>query len=360
MADVDENGTTSNGQLRPYSEVRKGYTPFRDGDLLVAKITPCFENGKIAQAILPTETGFGSTEFHVVRPHEVVDDRYLLHFLRSPRVRADGERRMTGSAGQRRVPITFLEALEVPLPPLPEQRRIAAILDQADALRAKRENARTKLTELLDARFAELLARWIGDSHIIRPLGSVADVQGGITVNRRRAELAREAPYLRVANIFRGAVDLTEVKSIGVTDAEVERVGVMKGDLLVVEGHGNAGEVGRAAMWRGEDRTIVHQNHLIRIRFGDGVRPAFVEHYLNSPIGRKYITRIVKTTSGLNTLNIGNVRAFPILVPPIVAQEEFESFENGVHEQRAWMTQQAATLETLFASLQHRAFRAEL
>ena len=121
-------------ETRTYSEVAKGYTPFVSGDVLVAKITPCFENWKIAQARLRHRVGFGSTEFHVIRPRPTkLDARYTLHFLRLGRVRLAGERRMTGSAGQRRVPENFLAKLEIPLPPLAEQRRIAQVLDRAEA-----------------------------------------------------------------------------------------------------------------------------------------------------------------------------------------------------------------------------------
>ncbi|MGI4779930.1 MAG: restriction endonuclease subunit S [Janthinobacterium lividum] len=134
---------------RPYSEVSKGYTAFKDGDVLLAKITPCFENGKIAQAQLPLPYGFGSTEFHVVRPRvAMADARYLLHYLRQENVRTNGTRRMTGSGGQRRVPASFLSELQVPLPPLAEQRRIGAILDQAEALRAQRRAAIAQLDSL--------------------------------------------------------------------------------------------------------------------------------------------------------------------------------------------------------------------
>lgn len=158
MSAVDaEVTTTSDGAKRRYSEVSKGYTPFLDEDLLVAKITPCFENGKITQVRLAHRIGFGSTEFHVIRarPHKA-DARYVLHFLRQERIRIEGELKMTGSAGQRRVPEHFLAGLRIPLPFLAEQRRIAEILDKADALRVKRRAALTQFDSLTQAIFLDM------------------------------------------------------------------------------------------------------------------------------------------------------------------------------------------------------------
>jgi type I restriction enzyme S subunit len=133
-----ETAGITHEETRTYAEVSKGYTPFVTGDVLVAKITPCFENGKIAQARLTQKAGFGSTEFHVVRARPTkLDACYTLHFLRLGHVRLAGERRMTGSAGQRRVPENFLAKLEIPLPPPAEQRRIAEVLDRAEALLAE-------------------------------------------------------------------------------------------------------------------------------------------------------------------------------------------------------------------------------
>ncbi len=96
-----ETAATEPGDTRRFEEVATGHTVFRNGDLLVAKITPCFQNNKIGQAILRHEVGVGSSEFHIVRPNpDLVDARYLLHFLRQDRVRIEGEQRMTGSGGQ--------------------------------------------------------------------------------------------------------------------------------------------------------------------------------------------------------------------------------------------------------------------
>ena len=127
MAAVSEETLSIEAQAeRPFSEVAKGYTPFKRGDVLVAKITPCFENGKMALADnLAHELGFGTTEFHVFRPSERITGPYLFNLLRAPYVRKAGAMKMKGAAGQRRVPADFFAALTIPLPPLAEQKRIA-------------------------------------------------------------------------------------------------------------------------------------------------------------------------------------------------------------------------------------------
>jgi len=124
--------------VKKFSEVRKGYTPFIDGDLLVAKITPCMENGKVVVAEkLKNGVGFGSTEFHTIRFQKEIEKKlYYFYFLRAD-IRKDAQRHMTGTAGQLRVPSTFIQNLKVPLPPLPEQHRIVTkieeLLTQLDA-----------------------------------------------------------------------------------------------------------------------------------------------------------------------------------------------------------------------------------
>jgi type I restriction enzyme S subunit len=116
---------------RPYAEVKKGYTAFRNGDVLFAKVTPCMENGKMAVARnLSNGQGFGSTEFHVLRPREGVDSSYLYHFVSSASFRKEAARHMTGAVGLRRVPSAFLQDELIPLPELAEQRRIVAEIEK--------------------------------------------------------------------------------------------------------------------------------------------------------------------------------------------------------------------------------------
>ena len=132
MAAVEEeSGHIDVSQVRPLSEVRRGYTVFRDGDVLFAKITPCMENGKSAVARgLSSGIGFGSTEFHVLRPREGVDADLLRYFLAQKSYRDAARSSMTGTAGQLRVPAAYLSNTLYPLPPLAEQRRIVAAIEE--------------------------------------------------------------------------------------------------------------------------------------------------------------------------------------------------------------------------------------
>lgn len=157
MADISEAGVISSIQTRNFKEVQKGYTCFQNGDILLAKITPCFENGKaVLVQGLASEIGFGSTEFHVLRPSEEIDRRFLFHLVWNRNFRLNGAQRMTGSAGQKRIPTIFLEEYEINLPNIEEQKRIAAILDKADSLRRKRQQTIQLADDFLRATFLDM------------------------------------------------------------------------------------------------------------------------------------------------------------------------------------------------------------
>jgi type I restriction enzyme S subunit len=114
-----------------FGEVKKGYTAFCEGDVLFAKITPCMENGKMAIVpALRNGLGFGSTEFHVLRPREGISAQYLYYFVSAQQFRRDAEHNMTGAVGQRRVPTPYLAQHTIPIPPEPEQRRIVAKIEE--------------------------------------------------------------------------------------------------------------------------------------------------------------------------------------------------------------------------------------
>ena len=134
-------------QTRPLSEVAGSYTYFADGDVLLAKITPCFENGKLGIAAnLVNGIGFGSSEYIVFRPDASVDKEWLYYFLARESFRAEGAERMTGAVGHKRVAKDFIEAYPIPVPPLPEQQRIVTLLDEAfDGIATARAHAEKNL-----------------------------------------------------------------------------------------------------------------------------------------------------------------------------------------------------------------------
>ncbi len=133
MEAISEDGRILINHSRIRDDIGNGYTSFVNNDILVAKITPCFENGKGGHVFgLHSGVGFGSTEFHVVRAHDVRDVRFLHHHIMASAFRRNGERYMTGSAGQRRVPAEFIEDYRIPLMDPEQRQRAAAILDAAD------------------------------------------------------------------------------------------------------------------------------------------------------------------------------------------------------------------------------------
>ena len=157
-------------QLRPLGGVRKGYTFFEANDVLFAKITPCMENGKGGLVpYLPERFAFGSTEFHVLRPNAAIMPRWLAYFLSQAEFRKAARHNMTGTAGQLRVPTKWMGAVNLPIPPLPEQTRIVAkleeLLSDLDAGVAELKAAQKKLVQyrqsLLKAAVeGALTARW--------------------------------------------------------------------------------------------------------------------------------------------------------------------------------------------------------
>ncbi len=297
----------------------------------------------------------------LVRLGSRVAPRYLAHWL-CCRDAQEQIARAKVTATISNLSLGQIAKLEVPLPSLLEQRRIADLLDKADAIRRKRKEAIALTADLLRSAFLDMF----GDP-VTNPKGwptkalcELAEVGGGLQVTSARAGNPISLPYLRVANVYRDRLDLKEVKEIRVTPTERERALLRSGDVLVVEGHGNPEELGRAAVWNGEISVCTHQNHLIRVR-GDTrfVRPAFLSAFLNSSSGRAQMLRLGKTTSGLNTISTSNVRSVILVAPPLNLQDRFERFVDRVRG-LALRMQERRHDEDLFQSLVVRAFSGRL
>ena len=361
MAAIDEiEGAIIAAETRPYSEVRRGFTSFRENDVLFAKITPCMENGKAAIARdLRNGLGFGSTEFYVLRAGPGVRPEWLFAFIRRPAFRAEAKSNFTGSAGQQRVPLEFMRRVEIPVPPLNEQDAIIRFLREGENLRFLRGGT----PELIDSLRISIFDRMFGSySDIaVRPLSELGETRYGLTVDSKRRQTGEAVPYLRVANVGRWNLDLGEVTSILANEGDIEKCQLQQGDVLVVEGHADAGAIGRAAVWNEEVSHCLHQNHILRIRpYPSEATPNFLAGYINSSKGREYMRRFAKTSSGLFTINSTVLNSMPVPAFPLVLQQEFERRHHACLTLFTNCAKSRDKIATLFESLVSRAFNSEL
>jgi type I restriction enzyme S subunit len=344
---------------RRFADVSKGYTPFVADDVLVAKITPCFENGKIAQAKPTHRFAFGSTEFHVVRSdRDALDPRYLAHFLRQDRIRLEGQRKMTGSAGQRRVPEHFLASLQIPLPPLPEQRRIAAILDKAEALRAKRRAAIQKLDELTQSIFLDMFGdpatnpkSWPNQS-----LDELFDIARGGSprpIDAFITEADDGVNWIMIGDTTEGGKYITRtrkrIKPEGVSRSRM----VKPGDFLLT----NSMSFGRPYIL--QTSGCIHDGWLVLSPRSSG----FESDYFYTLLGSRAVyAEFQRRASGatVKNLNIELVHGVRVPVAPASEQKRFAASVACIEDARRQLVSASSRLDDLFASLQQRAFRGEL
>ncbi len=167
-------------------------------------------------------------------------------------------------------------------------------------------------------------------------------------------------PYLSVANVQDRHLDLSSVKTIEASDAEVARYRLLPGDLLLTEG-GDPDKLGRGTVWAGEVEECIHQNHVFRVRITDGsVTPTFLNWLVGSERGKQYFLRAAKQTTGIASINKTQLSDFPLLTPPIDVQEEFAARLRKVEHLRCSMDTSMRAAEAMLSSLQHRAFTGSL
>ena len=156
----DVTGTIAWPETKEFHEVAKGYTWFENGDVIFARITPCMQNGKAALAKnLVSSVGFGSTEFHVIRPGKDVCAEWIYYLVRHKAFRNDAAEHFKGTAGQQRVPQSFLDQKLIPVPALPEQRRIVSELDALQAVVDVLKRLQAETAQELDALLPSILDR---------------------------------------------------------------------------------------------------------------------------------------------------------------------------------------------------------
>ena len=323
----------------------------RINDILVSTVRPNL-NG-VAKLDVRHDGATASTGFSVLRPNAtLVDPNYLFQWVKSPAFVADMTRKATG-ASYPAASDRIVMASRIPLPSIDEQRRIAATLDQADDLRRKRRDALKRLSCLAQACFVEMFGDWSrpGFNRRLVPIGGyLVFLTSG---SRGWAEYYREAGslFLRIQNVKSDELDLSDVAFVDPPQtAEARRTKVEPGDVLL----SITADLGRTAVVpEGIGEAFINQ-HLAILRTSAFV-PRYLSAAISSPAGQNAIQR--KNREGVKAgLNFDDVRTLEIPAADRSEQMKFAERAAQIDEIKAQSRDQLAKLETLFSSLQNRAF----
>ena len=230
-----------------------------------------------------------------------------------------------------------LSEIEVEIPGIERQSEIVERLNMARSILNKRKQELQSLDDLIKARFVEMF----GDMYLNSKgwpeakLESMADVVSGITKGRKtKAEDLTEVPYMAVSNVKDGYIDWTTVKTIEATQQEIEQYRLLADDVLMTEG-GDPDKVGRGAIIKEPLENCIHQNHIFRVRLDESmILPEFFAEYLQHQRSKRYFLGCAKQTTGIASINMTQLRALPVLMPPLSKQEEFVLFKAQVNKSK--------------------------
>ncbi len=331
------------------------------------------EPGRAAVWRSPNETFVIQKACHRLRPKAGVDPSFYAYWFAAEAGSGRLARAFTGSTIKHLTGVS-LRGLRTPLPPTGEQRRIIAEIEKQftrldgavatlEAVQAKLKRARAsvlkaavegrlvpteaelaraegrsyepasvllerileerrrdpkgkKYQQLADSSSAELPV--LPEGWARTTLDAIADIVGGIAKNKKDTD-GREVPYLRVANVQRGRLDLSVIKTIVAPEATIADLRLIPGDILLNEG-GDRDKLGRGWVWEGQIAECIHQNHVFRARvYGNGIQPKYISHYANS-LGQSYFVDEGKQTTNLASISLGKIKRLPVAIPPAAEQ----------------------------------------
>lgn len=285
------------------------------------------------------DKGAVSPDYVVFGVDSSVDSRFMLYLLRSEKMRARYESlsELGNRFGKRRrLYWSVFRDIALRIPPLPEQRKIAAILSSVDETIEKTEAVIAQLQVVKKAMMQALLTRGLPGRHTrfkktelgdipeeweLRPLHTVAQVQTGIAKGKKADGDAMEVSYLRVANVQDGFLDLRDIKTLSVDARALERYALQKGDVLFTEG-GDADKLGRGCVWHAPIEPCLHQNHVFAARPNrTQLIPEFLSYFGGSPAGKRYFLDCAKQTTNLASINSTQLKSLPVPIPSLDEQQ---------------------------------------
>ena len=334
---------------------------FSDRHVLFGKLRPY-----LRKIVRPEFSGVCSTDIIPILPKEGVSRDYLFYFLRTPDIVNLATSRCSGANLPRLGP-KQLASFQIPLPPLAEQKRIAGILDAADALRAKRREALAQLDTLIQSTFLDMFGDPVTNpiEWEVRSLGDLAVKKPNNGVFRRNHEYSESLdsglPVVWVVELFRGnRIDVSESRRLEATQTEIEKYGLLPGDLLFCRSSLKLDGIAYNNVFLGEPEEALFECHLIRVSpKTDVVNPIFLNLQLRS-LPMRALLKSKSKTATMTTIDQQALSSVEVVVPPGSLQRRFAAVVESIEEQKARQRTHLAELDTLFASLQSRAFRGDL
>lgn len=341
MDAVGELGGLRLDQTKPLEDVYNGYTYFVDGDVCVAKITPCFENGKGALAErLTNGVGFGTTELHVIRPLDQLDRKFLFYLTISHSFRNLGAAEMVGAGGQKRVPEAFIKNWRTHLPPLPTQKAIAAFLDektaQIDALIAKKQAILDRLAEKRQAVITQAVTKGLNPDAAmkdsgIRWLGAIPAHWQMMGIKNACEEIV-DCKNRTPPNVTDGRFFVIRTSCLGGglfdpsegywTDAESYAEWTKKGtprsgDILI----SREAPMGEACAFPEGYELCLGQRMMLARPDPNKLVGYFLLMSIYSDLGREYVNLRSKGST-VGHLRVPEVFNFPVILPPLCEQRQ--------------------------------------
>lgn len=361
--------TRSNGIVRTHTQ-----TLNEDG-VAISKVFPA---GTILITIAANIGYTGILEFDSaapdsligLTPNDAVSAEFLNFYLRTQQPEMD---RMAPKGTQKNINIEFLKPWPVVVPPLPEQKKIAHILSTVQLAIEAQERIIQTTTELKKALMHKLFTEGlrhepqkqteigpVPESWEVVPLSCCAVVQTGIAKGRKiDPKDAIELPYLRVANVQDGYLDLSEMKTITIRKDEERRYALQEGDVVLTEG-GDFDKLGRGFIWHGQIDRCVHQNHVFAVRPDTKrISSEFLAYQSQSPYGKAYFLAVAHKTTNLACINTTKLKAFPVLLPSKEQQKDIVNACQSIDGKIASARAKHSALQGLFRTLLHELMTAK-
>ena len=286
---------------------------------------------------------------------EKISPEYLYYLLRAKDWSKETNKAVMGATLNK----ATLSTIKIQLHEYDNQLEIVNMLNRVSSSIDFRKQQLTKLDELIKARFVEVFGDMLLNSleWPEKSLESLADIVSGITKGRKTTETELiEVPYMAVSNVKSGYIDWTTVKTILATKQEIEQYRLMPDDILMTEG-GDPDKVGRGAIIKNPLKDSIHQNHIFRVRLDKSeLLPAYFAEYLQHQKAKRYFLGCAKQTTGIASINMRQLRALPVLIPPLPLQNQFAAFVAEVDKSKVEVQKALDQTQLLFDSLMQQYF----